>query len=86
MLLFLVKYSYSIFPKKAKIFPYFFNIPLFLLNIPLFFSKYSCVFLLFYMFYMLLLNKKISYKGFNIKYQNKLSRVSYSVLKLEYVI
>ena len=45
----------------------------------LIFSKYSCVFLLFYVFYAFL-NKNISHKGFNIKYQN---RVSYSVLKLE---
>ena len=81
MLLFLVKYSYSIFPTKGK------NIPVFL-NYSLIFIKYSLIFLnilvfFCYFMFMYLLNKNISYKGFNIKYQNKLYWVSYSVLKLE---
>ena len=43
MLLFLVKYSYSIFPKNGKnILRIFYYIPVFLLNIPLFLKIFLC--------------------------------------------
>ena len=57
MLLFLVKYSYTVFSNKGK------NIPTFFKIFP-YFSKYSCVFLLFYVPYASFKLKKISYNGY----------------------